>query len=143
MDGFDQLTAAAFALDPGVRWVAATRPGEPPRCRYRLNVQPLNDSASDEAEERLANPGILTLARARGEWDLDGLRYVAIAYGKLTQVIAQLPAGGHVSLSLDRSSDATAVGDALIAALAQNARHHHNQVAVEAIEYSAASAGKE
>ncbi len=142
MDSFDQLTAAAFALDPGVRWVAATRPSEQPRWRYRSNVQPLNDSASDEAEERLANPGILTSARARGDWDLDGLRYVAIAYGKLNRVIAPLPAGGHVSLSLDRSSDATAVGDVLIAALAQSARHHHNQVAVEPIKYSAAAAGK-
>jgi len=127
VDSFDQLTAAAFALDPGVRWVAVTRPGEQPRWRYRSNVQPVNDSASDEAEERLANPGILALARARGEWDLDGLRYVAIAYGKLTQVIAPLPAGGHVSLSLDRSSDATEVGDALIAALAPKAGPHHNR----------------
>ena len=142
MDSFDRLVSAAFALDPGVRWVAVTRPGEQPRWRYRSNVQPLNDAVSDEAEERLANPGILALARARGEWDLDGLRYVVVAYGKLTQMIAPLPAGGHVSLSLDRNSDATEVGDALIAALAQNARHHHNQDAVEPIEYSAATAGK-
>ena len=127
MDGFDQLAATAFALDRRVRWVAVTRPGEPPRSRYRSNVQPLNGSASDEAEERLANPAILSLARARGEWDLDGLRYVAIAYGKLTQVIAVLPAGGHISLSLDRSSDPTQVGDMLMAAIAPRAGDHHNR----------------
>ena len=127
MDSFDQLAATAFALDPGVRWVAVTRPGEPPRSRYRSNVRPLNGSASDEAEERLANPAILALARARGEWDLDGLRYVAIAYGKLTQVIALLPAGGHITLSLDRKSDSTQVGDALMAALARDAGRHHNR----------------
>lgn len=78
MDRLDALMATAFALDPGVRWVAVTRPGEPPRWRYRSNLQPLNDCASDEAEERLANPAILALAQARGDWDLDGLRYVAM-----------------------------------------------------------------
>jgi hypothetical protein len=127
VDGFDQLAATAFALDPGVRWVAVTRPGEPPRSRYRSNVQPLNGSASDEAEERLANPAILALARARGDWDLDGLRYVAIAYGKLTQVIAFLPTAGHISLSLDRGCNPTQVGDSLVAALAPEAGRHHNQ----------------
>jgi hypothetical protein len=142
VESFDQLAVAAFALDPGARRVAATRPGEPPRWRYRSSVQPLSGSASDEAEERLANPAILALARARGEWDLDGLRYVAIAYGKLTQVIPALPAGGHISLSLDRSSDPTQVGDALIAALALNAGPHHNRGAVGSIQYSAAAAGK-
>lgn len=81
MTDFDRLATDAFALDPGVRWVAVTRPGEPPRWRYRSNVQPLNGPASDEAEERLANPAILALAKARGDWDLDGLRYVALAYG--------------------------------------------------------------
>lgn len=141
MDSFDRLTATAFALDPGVRWVAVTRPGEAPRSRYRSQVQPLNESSSDEAEERLANPAILALARARGDWDLDGLRYVAIAYGKLTQVIAALPAGGHISLSLERISDATQVGDALIAALAPSAGALHNQDAAARVRISAA-AGK-
>ena len=141
VSSFDQVTEAAFALDPGVRWVAVTRPGEPPRWRYRASVQPLNDSASDEAEERLANPAILALARARGDWDLGGLRYVAIAYGKLTQVIAALPAGGHISLSLERGSDATQVGEELIAALAPGAGRAHNRDAAARIRFSAV-AGK-
>ena len=142
MDSFDRLVSAAFALDPGVRWVAVTRPGEPARWRYRSNVRPLNDSASDEAEERLANPAILALARARGDWDLDGLRYIAVAYGKLTQVIAALPVGGHISLSLDRSVDPTQVGDALVAALALSAVPQYNRGAAGVTEYSAAAAGK-
>ncbi|MCI0430900.1 MAG: hypothetical protein L0210_10215 [Rhodospirillales bacterium] len=142
MDSFDRLVSAAFALDPGVRWVAVTRPGDPPRWRYRSNVQPRNDSASDEAEERLVNPAILALAGARGDWDLDGLRYVAIAYGKLTQVIAGLPAGGHISLSLDRRSDPTQVGDAPTATLASKAGPQHNRGAARVTEYSAAAAGK-
>ena len=127
------MCCVAAALDPGVRWVAVTRPGEPPRWRYRSTVQPLNDSASDEAEERLANPGILAMARARGDWDLNGLRYVAIAYGKLTQVVAPLPDGGHISLSIERGSDATQVGDELVAALAPGAGPHHNWPAAESI----------
>jgi len=125
VDSFDRLTATAFALDPGVRWVAVTRPGEAPCSRYRSTVQPLNDSASDEAEERLAKPAILALAQARGD----------------TQVIAALPAGGHISLSLERSSDAAQVGDALIAALAPGASALHNRTAAERVRFSAA-AGK-
>ncbi len=78
---------------------------------------PLNDSASDEAEERLVNPAIVALAQARGDWDLNGLRYVVIAYGKLSQVVAPLPGDGHISLSLDRGTDAADVGDVLVARL--------------------------
>jgi hypothetical protein len=117
---FDQLAAQTFAIDAGVRWVAVLRPGEAPRHRYRGNVAPLNDSASDEAEERLVNPAIVALAQARGDWDLNGLRYVMIAYGKLSQVVAPLPAGGHISLSLDRGTDAADVGDALVMQLRQD-----------------------
>jgi len=67
---FEQLAERAFALDPGVRWVAVGRPGEPPRWTYRPGVQPLNPDRTDEAEERVVNPAILTLAGARGDWDL-------------------------------------------------------------------------
>ena len=139
---FDQLSTAAFALDPGVRWVAVARPGAPPRWRYRPQVLALNESASDEAEERLANPAILALAGARGDWDLDGLRYVAIAYGKLTQVIAPLPEGGHISLLFDGGSDPTVVGQALITGLASEADHNHNGATVESIEFLRPAAGK-
>jgi hypothetical protein len=114
---FDQLAAQAFAIDPGVRWVAVRRPGEPPQHRYRRNVVPLSGFASDEAEERLVNPAIIALAQARGDWDLNGLRYVVIAYGKLSQVVAPLPGDGHISLSLDRGTDAADVGDVLVARL--------------------------
>ena len=64
---------------------------------------PLNDPASDEAEERLVNPAIVTLAQARGDWDLNGLRYVVIAYGKFSQVVAPLPEGGGYQLGLESS----------------------------------------
>jgi hypothetical protein len=121
---FDQLAAQAFAIDPGVRWVAVRRPGDPPRHRYRRDVVPLNDPASDEAEERLVNPAIVTLAQARGDWDLNGLRYVVIAYGKLSQVVAPLPEGGHISLSLDRGTDAADVGDVLVARLQRDGVAH-------------------
>jgi sorbitol-specific phosphotransferase system component IIA len=84
----------------------------------------LNDPASDEAEERLVNPAIVTLAQARGDWDLNGLRYVVIAYGKFSQVVAPLPEGGHISLSLDRGTDAADVGDVLVARLQRDGVAH-------------------
>lgn len=84
----------------------------------------LNDSASDEAEERLVNPAIVALAQARGDWDLNGLRYVVIAYGKLSQVVVPLPEGGHISLSLDRGTDAADVGDVLVTCLRRDEVAH-------------------
>lgn len=110
---FEQLAERAFALDPGVRWIAVGRPGQAPRWTYRPGVQPLNPDATDEAEERLVNPAILALAGARGDWDLHGLQFVVLAYGKLTQVIARLPGGGHLSASLDSEVDASRVGKEL------------------------------
>lgn len=110
---FEQLAEGAFALHPGVRWVAVGWPGEPPRWTYRPGIQPLNRDATDEAEERVVNPAILTLAGARGDWDLNGLQFVVLAYGKLTQVIARLAGGGHLSVSLDSEVDAWWLGKEL------------------------------
>jgi len=44
---------------------------------------------------------------------VDGLQFVPLAYGKLTQVIARLPGGGHLSASLDVGVDAWRVGKGL------------------------------
>lgn len=142
MLSFDQLAAGAFAIDDGVRWVAVVRPGEPPRYRYRANVTPLNDAASDEAEERLVNPAIIGLAQARGDWDLNGLRYIVIAYGKLSQVVAPLPEGGHISLSLDRGTDAADVGDGLVTRIARDEVPYHSWAAAEAIHGSTAAGNR-
>lgn len=107
---FEQLAEKAFGLDPGVRWVAVARPGQAPRWTYRPGIRPLNADATDEAEERLVNPALLALAGARGDWDLDGLRFLVLAYGRLTQVVAGLHGGGHISVSLDLDVDAWQVG---------------------------------
>jgi hypothetical protein len=133
MLSFDQLAAAAFAIDSGVRWVAVARPGEPPRYRYRPTVAPLNESASDEAEERLVNPAMIALAQGRGDWDLNGLRYIVIAYGKLSQVVAPLPEGGHISLSVDRGTDAAEVGETLVARVARDKVPYHSWAAAETV----------
>lgn len=141
MLNFDQLAAEAFAIDSGVRWVAVARPGEPPRYRYRATVTPLNESASDEAEERLVNPAMIALAQARGDWDLNGLRYIVIAYGKLSQVVAPLPEGGHISLSVDRGTDAAEVGETLVTRVARDEVSYHSRAAAETV-YGPAAAEK-
>lgn len=142
MRSFDNLAGSVFALDPGVRWVAVKRPGEPPQARYRSNVVPLNGAASDEAEARLVNLGILALAHGRGDWDLNGLRYVVLAYGKLTQLVAPLAEGGHVSLSLDREADATDIGDALMVYLVRGEEPHRRRTASELLEAPATAGGR-
>lgn len=110
---FERLSSTAFALDPAVRWVSVNRPGQERRWAYRPGVEPLNEDASDEAEERLVNPALLTLAGARGDWDLKGLRFIILGYGTLTQLVARLPCGGHISLSLEQSADAYQLGNKL------------------------------
>ncbi|MGH6931260.1 MAG: hypothetical protein ACREEE_02375 [Dongiaceae bacterium] len=112
------MIATAFAVDPSVRWVAIGRPGEQPIAHYRPGVVALNGDASDEAEERIANPAMISLARARGQWDLDGLRFIIVAYGKLTQIIIPLDQDSHVSCSLDAESEPWKIAGALASALA-------------------------
>jgi drug/metabolite transporter (DMT)-like permease len=72
-----RLAEKAFQLDPGVRWVAVVRPGQPSHSIYREGIDSLNSSATDEAEEKLVNRTLLRLAGARGDWDLGGLQFVA------------------------------------------------------------------
>lgn len=50
------------------------------------------------------------IAAARGDWDLDGLRFIVLAYGRLTQVVARLRGGGHISVSLNLDVDAWRLG---------------------------------
>jgi len=107
---FEQIAGRAFALDPDVRWVSVTRPGIARRWSYRPGIEALNADISDEAEERLVNPTLLTLAGGRGDWDLGGLKFIIVGYGVLTQLIAKLPAGGHISLSLDQEVNAYELG---------------------------------
>lgn len=61
----------------------------------------------------MVNPAILTLAGARGDWDLGGLQFVVLGYGTLTQVLAPLRGGGHISLSANLGVDAFRLGKAL------------------------------
>ncbi len=116
---FEQIAERAFALDPGVRWLSVSRPGAARRWSYRPGIEPLNADVSDEAEERLVNPTLLTLAGGRGDWDLGGLKFIILGYGVLTQLIAQLPAGGHISLSLDQAVGAYELAGRLTAIIEQ------------------------
>ncbi|WP_101298188.1 hypothetical protein [Halegenticoccus soli] len=122
MDGelaFDELAEMAFAADPAVRWVAVGRAGDEPRSAYRPGVEPANPDASDEAEERIVNPAILTLAEGRGEWDVGGVEYVIVAYGAVTQVVLRLPEGRHLSVSLEKTADACRIAERLVDRLAE------------------------
>jgi hypothetical protein len=103
---FGAFSRRLFELDPAIRWVAVGSAGDPPTTAYRSGVTPLNAEETDEAETRVVNPAVLAIAEARGDWDLDGLEFVVVAYGRVTQVVMRLPAGGHLTVSLQRSADA-------------------------------------
>jgi hypothetical protein len=68
-----------------------------------------SSSESDRYEELLVNPGILTLARQRGNIDCGGTEYVLIRYGNFFQFVLPL-SNGHVSVCIDPDADPISLG---------------------------------
>ena len=75
----------------------------------RENLEAASDSESDQYEELLVNPTLLTLVRQRGDIDCGGLDYVLIRYGNFFQFVEAIP-GGHVSICIQPQADAVEVG---------------------------------
>lgn len=65
------------------------------------------DSSSlqtDQYEELLVNPVLLTAARQRGNIDCGGLRYLIVGYGNFYQLLKEIN-GGHISICLNKDTD--------------------------------------
>lgn len=101
-----------FRLSDGVRYVAVYRAGVL-ASKQRWAVEAASSEQSDRYEELFVNPGILTLARQRGNVDCGGLRFVVIGYGHFFQFIMEL-SGGHLSVCFELSEDPLRYSDRLL-----------------------------
>lgn len=99
----DRLIHDVFELSPDVRYVAVRRAGTL-TMRERGGLASASSAESDRYEELLVNPTLLALARARGEIDCGGLRFLVVGYGSFHQLVVPL-GDGHVSIAFERRAD--------------------------------------
>lgn len=115
----DELRKAIFALGPHIRYVAVGA-GQQITTDERDDLSGASSSSSDFYEELLVNPGLLTLARQRGELDCGGLRHIIVGYGNFHQVVVPMPDGvTHVSVAVEVDGDPSEVA-AQVAELIRN-----------------------
>jgi hypothetical protein len=94
---------AVFALSSLIRYVALSRNGDVAMCQ-RSGLTNASAGESDLYEELLVNPTLLTLAKARGDIDCGGLRFLIVGYGHFQQLVIALP-DGHISVCFDTEAD--------------------------------------
>jgi hypothetical protein len=91
-----------------IRYVAVYADGKL-ESAARTDTQDASTSESDRYEELLVNPGILTLARQRGNIDCGGTEYVLIRYGHFFQFVLPL-SNGHVSVCIEPDAEPISLG---------------------------------
>jgi hypothetical protein len=91
-----------------IRYVAVYLDGKL-ESAARTDIESASSSESDKYEELLVNPGILTLARQRGNINCGGTEYVLIRYGNFFQFVLPLP-NGHVSVCIEPNADPILLG---------------------------------
>lgn len=91
-----------------IRYVAVYLGGKLEFAAKR-DTEGASSSESDRYEELLVNPGILTLARQRGNIDCGGTEYVLIRYGNFFQFVLPLP-NGHVSVCIEPDAEPISLG---------------------------------
>lgn len=106
--------AAILELCSDVRYAAILRNGKLEMAQ-REGIAGASASESDRYEELLVNPTLLTLARARGDIDCGGARFIVVGYGNFHQLVVALP-DGHASVCFAKGSDPISYVDAIIAA---------------------------
>ena len=97
--------AAILNLSERIRYAAVVQ-GNKVVMRQREGLDGASAAESDRYEEALVNPTLLTLARARGEIDCGGLRFVVVGYGNFRQLVVPLP-DGHASVCFPHEVDPT------------------------------------
>lgn len=108
-----RLMAALYAVSADVRYVALKRRG---RLGLSSRVgDPAAGDHSDRYEELIVNPGLIALARGRGDIDCGGLRFLAVAYPTFFALVLPL-ADGHATVSLPRTADPISMLPAFLAA---------------------------
>lgn len=76
--------------------------------KQREQTADSSSSQSDQYEELLTNPILLTAARQRGNIDCGGLNYMIIAYGNFYQLLKEIK-GGHISICLQKDTNLNSI----------------------------------
>ncbi|MBX2818624.1 MAG: hypothetical protein KTR29_03050 [Rhodothermaceae bacterium] len=97
-----------FELSDDIRYVAIYK-NDKLEKRSKSGTIGASSSESDQYEELLVNPTLLTLASQRGNIDCGGLSYILIRYGNFFQYVLPQP-WGHVSVCIEADSDPLAIG---------------------------------
>ena len=95
-------------ISEAIRYVAVYLDGKL-ESEARMETEGASSSESDRYEELLVNPGILTLARQRGNIDCGGAEYVLIRYGNFFQFVLPL-SNGHVSVCIEPDAEPISIG---------------------------------
>ena len=95
-------------LSDSIRYAAIYKHGHL-QTKQKASVQNTSSSESDQYEELLVNPTLLTLATQRGNIDCGGLNYLLIRYGHFFQYVMPQP-WGHISVCIETSADPIEIG---------------------------------
>ena len=97
-----RLISAIFDLG-GIGYVALCS-GQEVLLRMAPGLVSTTTEETNFYEELLVNPTLLKLASQRANLDCEGLRYIAIGYGKFVQLIMSVR-DGHVSIGVSRKAN--------------------------------------
>jgi hypothetical protein len=107
-----QLIDELMDVSEAIRYVAVYLDGNLESVA-KPETEGASSSESDRYEELLVNPGILTLARQRGNIDCGGTEYVLIRYGNFFQFVIPL-SNGHVSVCIEPNADPISLGTQIL-----------------------------
>lgn len=113
-DQGEDLLQPIFAVSESIRYVALKR-GDELVQRQRSGVADASAGESDRYEELFVNPGLIALARARGDLDCGGFHYLIIRYGNFFQIVFRLDEG-HLSVCVEKSADPQRLAQPILAA---------------------------
>jgi len=97
-----------FSLSQNIRYIAIYRNGKL-ETKFKEETIDASGSESDQYEELLVNPTLITLAAQRGNIDCGGLEYLIIRYGSFFQFVLPKP-WGHVSVCIEKNADPVTIG---------------------------------
>lgn len=98
-----KIIEALFSHFTEIRYVAIYTENELV-FRQKEKTQDSSSSKTDQYEELLVNPTLLTAARQRGNIDCGGLRYLIVGYGNFYQLLKEINRG-HISICLPKETD--------------------------------------
>jgi len=115
-----QLMDDLMDFSGAIRYVAVYLDGKL-ESAARTEREGASSSESDRYEELLVNPGILTLARQRGNIDCGDIEYVLIRYGNFFQFVLPL-SNGHVSVCIEPDADPISLGAQIRVVVARHSK---------------------